>query len=114
MGFFLLLQEFGFSISALLANTVSYTGTILIAFIIANVLISFFPRYPSARPLQIVYDAVRAVADPILRPIRGAVPSLNLGGFSLDLSPIIAIFGISIAQRLLLTVVGSFIGPVTG
>jgi YggT family protein len=39
---------------------------------------------------------------------------LRIGGFGLDLSPIIAIFGLSIARRLLLIIIGEFIQPVTG
>jgi YggT family protein len=39
---------------------------------------------------------------------------LQLGGFGLDLSPIIAIFGLSIARTLLLIIIANFIRPITG
>jgi YggT family protein len=39
---------------------------------------------------------------------------LQLGGFGIDLSPIIAILGLSIARTLLLIVIENFIQPVTG
>jgi YggT family protein len=42
------------------------------------------------------------------------VPMLRLGGFGIDLSPIIAILGLSIARTLLLIIIERFIGPVTG
>jgi len=109
-----LLQEFGFEISALLAGLVTYTYYILFGFIIASILFSWFPGYPSSSFMQAVYDAVRAVANPILMPIRARVPMLQLGGFGIDLSPIIAIFGLSIARSLLLLVIDNFIRPVTG
>jgi YggT family protein len=64
--------------------------------------------------MQAVYDAVRAVANPILMPIRSRVPMLQLGGFGIDLSPIIAIFGLSIARTLLKLIIENFIGPVVG
>ena len=109
-----LLQEFGFSVASLLAGVVNYTYYILFGFIIASILFSWFPGYPSSSFMQAVYDAVRAVTNPILWPIRSRVPMLQLGGFGIDLSPIIAILGLSIARTLLLIVIERFIGPVTG
>ena len=109
-----LLQEFGFSVASLLGGGVTYTYYILFGFIIASILVSWVPGYPSSSFMQAVYDAVRAVANPILMPIRARVPMLQLGGFGIDLSPIIAIFGLSIARTLLLLVIENFIQPVTG
>jgi YggT family protein len=108
------LQQFGFSVAGLLAGAVTYTYYILFAFIIASILFSWFPGYPSSGFMQAVYDAVKAVTNPILWPIRSRVPMLQLGGFGIDLSPIIAIFGLSIARTLLLIVIANFIQPVTG
>jgi YggT family protein len=98
----LLLQEFAYSVAGLLAGVVNYAYYIL------------FPSYPSSGFFQAIYDAVRAVTNPILWPIRSRIPMLRLGGFGIDLSPIIAILGLSIARRLLLIVIEEFIGPVTG
>ena len=109
-----LLQEFGFSVASLLAGVVNYTYYILFGFIIASILFSWFPGYPSSSFMQAVYDAVRAVTNPILWPIRSRIPMLQLGGFGIDLSPIIAILGLSIARSLLLLVIDNFIAPVTG
>ena len=108
------LQQFGFSVAGLLSGVVTYTYYILFAFIIASILFSWFPGYPSSGFMQAVYDAVKAVTNPILWPIRSRVPMLQLGGFGIDLSPIIAIFGLSIARTLLLIVIDNFIQPVTG
>ena len=110
----LALQQFGFSVATLLDGVVNYTYYILFAFIIASILFSWFPGYPSSSFLQAVYDAVKAVTNPILWPIRSRVPMLQLGGFGIDLSPIIAIIGLSIARTLLLIIINSFIRPVTG
>jgi YggT family protein len=109
-----ILQLFGFRVSVLLATMVNYAFYILLGFIIAWILISWFPRYPSNRFFQVVYDAVRAVVDPIMAPLRSRLPTLNLGGFALDLSPIVAIFGLYIGQTLLLIIIDRFIRPVTG
>lgn len=110
----LLLQQFGYDIVSLLVTIVDYAYWILFGFIIASILFSWFPGYPSSSFMQAVYDAVRAVANPILMPIRSRVPMLQLGGFGIDLSPIIAIFGLSIARTLLTIVIEQFIGPVVG
>ena len=110
----LLLQQFGFSVASLLAGVVNYTYYILFGFIIASILFSWFPGYPSSSFMQAIYDAVKAVTNPILWPIRSRVPMLQLGGFGIYLSPIIAILGLSIARSLLLLVIDNFIAPVTG
>ncbi len=109
-----LLQEFGFQVSSLLAGVVNYAYYILFGFIIASILFSWFPSYPSSGFMQAIYDAVRAVTQPILGPIRSRVPMVRLGGFGLDLSPIIAIIGLLIARRLLLIIIDQFIRPITG
>ena len=110
----ILIQQFGYDVVSLLSSLVDYAFYILFGFIIASILFSWFPGYPSSPFMQAVYDAVRAVANPILMPIRERVPTLQLGGFGIDLSPIIAIFGLSIARTLLKLIIENFIGPVTG
>jgi YggT family protein len=107
------LQQFGFDVADLLQGVVNYTYYILFAFIIASILFSWFPSYPSSRFMQAVYDAVKAVTNPILWPIRSRIPMLQFGGFGIDLSPIIAIFGLSIARTLLTIIIDNFIRPVT-
>ncbi len=110
----LLIQEFSFSISRLLLTMVDYAFYILFGFVIAWILFSWLPGYPSTRFFQVLYDAVRAVVDPIMLPIRSRIPPLNLGGFALDLSPIIVIFGLFIGSSLLRIIIENFIRPVTG
>ncbi|MGI8867223.1 MAG: YggT family protein [Rubrobacteraceae bacterium] len=109
-----LLQVSGFSLSVVLATVVDYAYYILLVFILAWVLIGWFPSYPSSGFLRGIYDLVGRVVDPIMRPIRSVLPSVNLGGFALDLSPIIAIFALSIARRLLLWTIASFVYPIVG
>ncbi len=115
MAFALFLQLFGFSPSLLLTTMVNYAFYILFGFVIAWILISWLPGYPSTRFFQVIYDAVRAVVDPIMMPIRSRIPPLNLGGFALDLSPIIVIFGLFMGRTLLNNIViPEFIRPITG
>ena len=110
----LFLQRFGFRVSTLLETTVNYAFYILFGFVIAWILISWLPGYPSARFFQVIYDTVRAVVDPIMLPIRSRIPPLNLGGFALDLSPIIVIFALYIGRSLLMIIIRQFVQPVTG
>ena len=111
----LFLQAFGFSPSLLLTTMVNYAFYILFGFVIAWILISWLPGYPSTRFFQAIYDAVRAVVDPIMMPIRSRIPPLNLGGFALDLSPIIVIFGLFLGRSLLNNIViPEFIRPIMG
>lgn len=109
-----LAQVFGFSVGDVLSNIVNYAYYILFGAILASILISFIPRFPTSGFFQAVYEAVRAISNPILGPIRGVIPPLRIGGFGLDLSPIIAIIGLSIASNLLLLVIDEFIRPITG
>jgi YggT family protein len=108
------LDYFSYSIAGLLSAVVNYAYYILFGAIIASILFSWFPSYPSNGFFQAIYDAVRAVTNPILWPIRSRIPMVRFGGFGIDLSPIIAIIGLSIARSLLLIVINQFIGPVTG
>lgn len=105
---------FGFSIEQLLSSIVNYGFYILLGFVIAWVLTGWFSQYPSNSFLQRVYDLVREVVNPMVMPIRERIPMLRLGGFGLDLSPIILIIGLFIARGLLNLIIGNFIGPVTG
>lgn len=109
-----LLQAFGFSISGLLLGIVNYMFYIMFGFIIAWILFGWFPGYPSTRVFQVIYDAVGNVVNPIMMPIRSRIPPLRLGGIALDLSPIIAIFGLYICRGLLTIIIENFIRPVTG
>ncbi|CAN5650809.1 hypothetical protein BH24ACT22_BH24ACT22_15580 [soil metagenome] len=107
-----LLQSFDYSITGLLIGIVDYTYYALLAFIIGSILFNWFPGYPSSSFMQAIYNAVRAVSDPILGPIRSNIPPLRIGGFGLDLSPMIALLGLWIARRLLTTIITVFLEPV--
>lgn len=70
---------------------------VIIVWIILSYVVSF-GRLPWGHPVRKVYDALARAIDPLLRPIRRLLPPLRLGGMALDLSPIILILGLSIAQ----------------
>ncbi len=83
-------------------NVADYVSALFIVYtilILLNILISFVPRMPYSPWLRAVLDFITETTDPylnifrrIMRPIGGA------GGFSFDLSPIIALVVLGIAE----------------
>jgi YggT family protein len=70
---------------------------IIIAWIVASFVFSLGARVPYSRPLNAVLDFLRDVSEPYLRLFRRFIPAL--GAF--DLSPMIAIIVLYVAQSLL-------------
>ena len=66
--------------------------------ILIRILLSWVPIDRNSGLVTLVYE----ITEPILAPIRRIIPSL--GG--LDLSPMIAIILIQVAERVLLTLLG--------
>jgi YggT family protein len=80
-----------------IANFISILGEVIVISIIIRALLSWFMPTDSGPFGRILAD----ITDPILRPIRRALPPL--GGF--DLSPILAIILVQIISSLLVQVV---------
>ena len=74
--------------------------SVLWVVIIARVLVSWIPIGPDS-PLIPVVRVVYQISEPILGPIRRALPSMGM----LDLSPMIAILLLWIVQTILARVV---------
>ena len=89
-------------LAAVLADFAHYA---LVALVLAWVLISWFPAYPSNPILQKLYDVVGRAAGPIMRPLRRLIPTVDLGGFALDLSPILVLLALSGARGLFLALI---------
>ena len=66
----------------------------------ARVIFSWFPVSPGSA-MEGISDVLRTLTEPILGPLRRAIPPVRLGGMGLDLSPLIALFGIQILQRII-------------
>ncbi|WKZ82989.1 MAG: YggT family protein [Acidimicrobiia bacterium] len=47
-------------------------------------------------PVARVRSALRAVTEPVLRPLRALIPPVRVGGAGLDLSPLILILGLGV------------------
>lgn len=76
------------------------TYYVLIIWIILSYVVAF-GRLPWGHPVRRVYDAIASVVNPVLLPIRRALPPLRLGGMALDLSPLVLFFGILVLQSII-------------
>lgn len=74
---------------------------VYIALILVNILISYVPRMPYSPYLRAVLDFVTETTNPYLNFFRRFLPPVNLGGLGLDLSPIVGIAVLLVAQKLL-------------
>ncbi len=68
--------------------------------LVVRVLMSWFPISRDG-PMATVAGVLYTVTDPVLLPLRRIVPAVRMGNMALDLSPIVAFFGLSILLGLL-------------
>jgi YggT family protein len=83
------------------SDIADYVGALFLVYLILifiRVLMSWIPRMPYNRSLRAALGFVEEVTDPYLNVFRRFVPPLGGGGFALDLSPILAIILLLIAQ----------------
>ena len=80
-----------------------YVGALFLVYIIlifARIVISFIPRMPYRPWLRSVLDFVTDTTDPYLNFFRRFLPPIGGGGFALDLSPMIGLIVLFVAQAL--------------
>ena len=68
--------------------------------IFGRVILSWFP-VTEGSALQGIDTFLRMLTEPVLGPLRRAIPPLRVGGMAIDLSPTILIFGVVILQRVI-------------
>jgi YggT family protein len=81
-----------------------YVNALFIVYIILvfiRVLLSWIPRMPYNPTLRTVVDFIHDTTEPYLGLFRRVLPPVGGRGFALDLSPIVAIFVLLIAQMLI-------------
>ncbi len=74
--------------------------TIYLVLIFARILLSWFPLDPNGSA-AVVAGFLYMVTDPVLGPLRRAIPGIRIGNVMLDLSPIIVIIGIQVIQGII-------------
>jgi uncharacterized protein YggT (Ycf19 family) len=67
--------------------------------IFGRVILSWFP-VTEGSALEGIDNFLRMLTEPVLGPLRRAIPGVRLGGMALDLSPMILIFGIILLRPL--------------
>jgi uncharacterized protein YggT (Ycf19 family) len=84
------------------SNIATYVSALFVVYtilILLNILISFVPRMPYRPWLRIVLDFITETTDPYLNIFRRVMrPIGGSGGFAFDLSPIIALIVLGIAE----------------
>ncbi|CAN5559307.1 MAG: YggT family protein [Iamia sp.] len=68
--------------------------------ILGAIIISWFPLEPGSG-LEGVRNGLQRATEPVLGPVRRALPPVRLGGMALDLSPIIVLIGLQVLQVLI-------------
>lgn len=89
-------------------DVAQYVDALFIVYIVlifVNILISYVPRMPYSPPLRAVLDFVKDTTDPYLNLFRRFLPPIGGGGFALDLSPIIGIIVLFVAQGILVALI---------
>jgi YggT family protein len=80
------------------ADYVSALFVVYVILIFARIVISFVPRMPYRPWLRAVLDFVTETTDPYLNFFRRFLPPIGGGGFALDLSPMIGLIVLFVAQ----------------
>ena len=63
--------------------------------IFLRIVLSWFPVAPDTA-MASVAGALISITEPVLGPVRRALPPVRMGGMGLDLSPIIVVFGLQL------------------
>lgn len=83
------------------ADYVAALFLVYIVLIFINILISFIPRMPYRPWLRSVLDFVTDVTNPYLNIFRRVLPPIGGGGFALDLSPMVGIIVLYVAEAII-------------
>lgn len=82
-------------------DVADYVGALFIIYVILifiRIVASFVPRMPYRPWLRTILDFATEVTDPYLNFFRRLLPPVGGGGFALDLSPMIGLILLFIAQ----------------
>jgi YggT family protein len=68
--------------------------------IVVRIILSWFPIAPGTA-MASVHNFVQALTEPVLAPIRRALPPARMGSMGFDFSPMILMVGIFILQSVI-------------
>ncbi len=84
-------------------NVADYVSALFVVYVIlifARIVLSFVPRMPYRPWLRSVLDFITETTDPYLNFFRRFLPPIGGGGVALDLSPMIGLIVLFVAQAL--------------
>ena len=84
-------------------DVADYVGALFLVYVIlifARIVISFIPQMPYRPWLRSVLDFVTETTDPYLNFFRRFLPPIGGGGFALDLSPMIGLVVLFVAEAI--------------
>lgn len=79
--------------------------TVFIVLVFLRILLSWIPRMPENRALRAVVQFVHETTDPYLNIFRRVLPPVGVGGMALDLSPMVGIIVLVLAQGVVVALV---------
>jgi YggT family protein len=85
-----------------------YVGALIIVYVILifiRIVASFVPRMPYNPYLRAVLDFAQETTDPYLNFFRRFLPPIGGGGFALDLSPMVGLFLLFLARKILVDLI---------
>jgi uncharacterized protein YggT (Ycf19 family) len=85
------------------ATYVNALFIVYIVLILCNVLIGYVPRMPYSPWLRSVLDFITETTNPYLRFFGRFLRPIGAGGMALDISPIVAILALLVAQKIAVT-----------
>jgi YggT family protein len=80
-------------------DTICFLLNLYILVIIVRMVLSWVPITPDT-PMATIYSAVYRATEPVLGPLRRAIPPMRMGAGALDVSPLIVIIGVYLICRL--------------
>jgi YggT family protein len=90
------------------ADVANYLITLIYVYVILifiRVLMSYIPRMPYSRPLDIFLTFVRDVVDPYLNLWRRAIPMARVGPAAIDLSPMIGTIVLIVVGEIVVNII---------
>lgn len=79
--------------------------TVYIILVFLKVLMSWIPSLPENAVVQAVAGFIRETTDPYLNLFRRFLPPVGGSGFALDLSPVVGVLLLLVAQTVVVSIV---------
>jgi YggT family protein len=89
-------------------DVADYVNTLILVYLVLifiRIIMSWLPRIPYNRVLDMVLTFVKDVTDPYLNLFRRFIPPVRMGPGALDLSPIVATFVLLIVGSIVVNLI---------